>query len=364
MHDPLGSTGRSRSTAADDAIRHLPGIALALMPLLLLHPAVATGQSAQSADPAALSARPYGAGGSVDPAATQVTSAAALGENLLANPGAEAGAISSTGFDVVAIPGWVRTGTVTVVRYATNAGLWPAVSQLGPLLRGNAFFSGGPLVRVDSLRQDIDLSALAATVDSGAVRFDLAGFLGGIGNTTDHAQVQVRFLDGAGAMLAASSIGPVTAADRANVTGLLLRAATGPLPAGARTAAVAITFTGTSGLYVWGFADSVGLSLARVQVAGVEWPAGTTGLHLVVAPDPAVVETSVAFTLPESGAARVEVLDVTGRRVALLAEGARPAGRYEIRWSPRRDGVQPGMYFVRLVTDSGTVVRKLVTLSR
>ncbi len=364
MNGPPRSTGPRRSSpaVAETALR--PVVLFAVTLLLPLLPLIPMGGTARSAESASQFARPLDAAGSAGPAEAQVAAVAVLGENLISNPGAEGGSISVTGFDVVAIPNWTRVGNVNVVRYATSAGLWPATSQAGPVSRGAAFFTGGPLALVDSLRQTVDLSALAATIDSGSVRFDLAAYLGGIGSATDRATVQARFLDASDALLGTATIGPVTASDRANVTGLLLRSASGALPTGARRAAVTLTFTGSSGLYSWGFADSLGLSLSRAAVAGVDWAGGTSGLYLAIAPNPAPGETFVGFTLPASGATRVEVLDVTGRRVALLADDARPAGRYELRWSARQSGAEPGMYFVRLATPSGTLVRKLVTLAR
>ena len=46
---------------------------------------------------------------------------AATGQNLLRNPGAEAGAASAQGWDAVTIPGWsVDSGLPTVVSYGTT----------------------------------------------------------------------------------------------------------------------------------------------------------------------------------------------------------------------------------------------------
>lgn len=354
MDGPSRRVGTRRSTARNTATdRRLAG-RLAVM-LLTILPALPLAT-------ARAFARPVNADG---PTAAEATAAAALHEDLVVNGNAEDGPFSETGREVVAsIPGWTRTDSVNVVGYASGQARWPTASDPGPVVRGVAFFTGGPQDQVDSLHQAIDLSALAATIDSGAVRFDLAAYLGGVKNSDDIVSVQARFLDPFDTLLEAAAIGPVTAADRDSLTGLLLRTASGVLPPGARTALVTITFVGVMGEPSQGLADSVGLSLSRTLVAGVAWPEGTTGLRLVIAPDPAVGDTYVAFTLPATGRARVEVLDVAGRRVALLAEGVRPAGRYELRWSPRQSGAKTGVYFVRLATSSGTLVRRLVALAR
>src|SRR5690606_24918099 len=50
-----------------------------------------------------------------------------------------------------------------------------------------------------------------------------------------------------------------------------------------------------------------------------------------VRPNPVRGTATVAFRLPAPGPVRVALYDVRGRRVAVLAEGARAAGRHEVR---------------------------------
>ncbi|MEL6705237.1 MAG: T9SS type A sorting domain-containing protein [Bacteroidota bacterium] len=76
-------------------------------------------------------------------------------------------------------------------------------------------------------------------------------------------------------------------------------------------------------------------------------------------PNPAVDETTLEIALPEAGPIRVEVLDVLGRRVALLAEGEQPAGYVTLRL--RTDRLAAGSYFVRLrAGDEETTTRLTV----
>ena len=62
--------------------------------------------------------------------------------NLIANPGAQAGAASVQGWDSVTIPGWqTGQGLPTVVRYGTRG--FPAISGRPPAVRGGQLFAGG-----------------------------------------------------------------------------------------------------------------------------------------------------------------------------------------------------------------------------
>ena len=67
-----------------------------------------------------------------------------------------------------------------------------------------------------------------------------------------------------------------------------------------------------------------------------------------IAPNPVAGATlDVSFTLPTSAPAMLELLDVTGRRVASRNAGGKAPGRYTINLA---EGVRlsPGIYMVRL----------------
>lgn len=79
-------------------------------------------------------------------------------------------------------------------------------------------------------------------------------------------------------------------------------------------------------------------------------------------PNPSDGPTRLAFTLPEAGPARIEVLDLAGRRVA-MESGSFAAGTHAWTWDGRgfdRSRVLAGVYFARLVTDQGVRTRRLV----
>jgi len=101
-----------------------------------------------------------------------------------------------------------------------------------------------------------------------------------------------------------------------------------------------------------------GTEIVRSPAVTVEVPGAAGVTRLVGAqPNPFNPETAIVFELARSGPVRLEVFDVSGRRVAVLADGVRPAGRQRVVWQGRDDAgraLPSGAYFARL--DAGTVV--------
>jgi hypothetical protein len=83
-------------------------------------------------------------------------------------------------------------------------------------------------------------------------------------------------------------------------------------------------------------------------------------------PNPFLTGTQVRLDVPaNAGPATVAVFDLSGRRVAILSQGVRPAGRYVLRWDGRDAGgrsVAAGIYFVRMETTALVETRKLTLL--
>ncbi|MGA9117084.1 MAG: putative Ig domain-containing protein [Bacteroidota bacterium] len=68
-------------------------------------------------------------------------------------------------------------------------------------------------------------------------------------------------------------------------------------------------------------------------------------------PNPFNPRTVIAFHIPVASTVRLSVCDILGREVALVADGVRMAGRYEVSWSPGAENgrsVSSGVYFCRL----------------
>ena len=83
-------------------------------------------------------------------------------------------------------------------------------------------------------------------------------------------------------------------------------------------------------------------------------------------PNPAGAgRASIRFDLPVRARVELEVLDLQGRRVRILADRAFAPGRHEIEWDIRDPGgrrVRPGIYLVRMGAGEFRAARKMVVL--
>jgi flagellar hook assembly protein FlgD len=73
--------------------------------------------------------------------------------------------------------------------------------------------------------------------------------------------------------------------------------------------------------------------------------------------------TQVRYQLPSAQHVELDVLDVAGRRVAMLASGKQDAGLHEVSWSARTargERLANGLYFVRLRLGAGTLTHKVI----
>jgi hypothetical protein len=192
------------------------------------------------------------------------SAATAASKNLILNPGAEAGAGSTDG-STVPVPHWavVSGGTFTAVQYGA-AGGFPAKTDPGPTKRGANFFAGGPDSASAMAMQTDSLKAYKGIIASGA-NYTFKAWLGGYADQDDDATVQVAWYKSNGTLTGTVTLGPVTAADRDDQTGLLLQQTTGFIPAGSAKMVVTILMTRAEGDYNDGYADDLSFT---VKAAG------------------------------------------------------------------------------------------------
>jgi hypothetical protein len=80
-------------------------------------------------------------------------------------------------------------------------------------------------------------------------------------------------------------------------------------------------------------------------------------------PNPFSLRTEIHFSIPERAHVRLDVFDVTGRRVTCLLDESLAAARYAVAWRGEdTDGnrVPAGLYFVRLTSGQRTDTAKIL----
>lgn len=86
---------------------------------------------------------------------------------------------------------------------------------------------------------------------------------------------------------------------------------------------------------------------------------------LAISPNPSTGRVALTMAVGEHAGrhARIDILDLAGRRVATVFEGIAPSGSLSVRWEGRTsDGVKAptGVYIVRATVGSRTWTRRLV----
>ncbi len=137
-------------------------------------------------------------------------------------------------------------------------------------------------------------------------------------------------------------------------------------------------------IYYRAMTDPYGTGGTTMLAASASWPtfeeflqelgAGATelsGVQLPKAfelrqnyPNPFNPSTTISYSVPEGGSEiRLEVFDIRGRLVRVLASGAHEQGSYRVRWDGTDEAgraVSSGVYFGRLRAEGFSAVRKMV----
>jgi hypothetical protein len=85
---------------------------------------------------------------------------------------------------------------------------------------------------------------------------------------------------------------------------------------------------------------------------------------MFVSPNPSSGRAQVDYVVSRAGRVRLEVVDVSGRVAATLADGVQAAGRHVASWDGvgTREQLHPGLYFVRLTAPDRASVRKFAVI--
>jgi hypothetical protein len=184
--------------------------------------------------------------------------AQALNTNLLVNPGAEASAGAGDFSTVLPPSGWNTSPGMTAVQYAIAGALDLNTADSALAGGGNNYFAGGVSNPSSTASQTVNLAGLASSIDAGNLRAVLSGYLGGFNNQNDNTTLTAVFRDKASASLGSFTIGPVLAADRANLSGLAFRSNSAVIPVGTRSVDITLLAARTDPSYNDGYADNLG----------------------------------------------------------------------------------------------------------
>ncbi len=176
-----------------------------------------------------------------------------LGLNITVDSGAEA-AQGGTG-EVVPVPLWRTTSTMTAVRYGAPGFPTRAQARAG---KGEAnFFYCGDITAGSMARQRVRIHGRERLTDSGGLALDLSVRIGVAAEDGDAGRMIVRYIDGSGGLLGTLE----TATVQATGGSMSRTRISGAVPAGTRTLQVILQGTGTAGTDCDVYFDNVSVKL-------------------------------------------------------------------------------------------------------
>ena len=92
---------------------------------------------------------------------------------------------------------------------------------------------------------------------------------------------------------------------------------------------------------------------------GVNTPEDVNIQSVRIFPSPVIENTTIEYNLTRPAFVRVEIVDITGRRIQVLNSKNETAGTHRLKWHPL-PGIVSGTYFCRIRTEKGFVMKKLV----
>ena len=289
--------------------------------------------------------------------------AQALGSNLVQNGDAEAGQASSDkNRPVAAIPGWNIVRNPDVANWGDDGRL-SKDNAPGPLDRGKHYFVGGPANSLSSLTQDVDVTAIAGTVDANGVVFNVSAYLGGIASDRATAALTVTFFTAGGTSVKTLTLGPVSDHDDSKVDGLYLRRQIGLVPALTRRINLALVFTGGDSSYNYGAADNVSLLLTTPASGSAQTVLGANLIQNGDAESAAAGDSDQTIALDTPGWVRTGQFDVeqykAGGQFSPFAPGPSDHGKNYFTGGPD-SSLSTGMQDIDVssagsVLDTGTV---------
>ncbi|HUK62728.1 MAG TPA: FlgD immunoglobulin-like domain containing protein, partial [Dongiaceae bacterium] len=153
---------------------------------------------------------------------------------------------------------------------------------------------------------------------------------------------------------------PMTVGPDSSAVDVSVNVPTWSLPTGAATLWARAKDTAGN----WGVAVALPVSVIGAVATGVGDPEAVDFMA-PASPNPFRAATTIRFGLSRPGAVRLELFDLSGRRVRTLADAVMAPGEHVATWDGRDDHGAPaasGVYFLRLVTPATTYHARVVAL--
>jgi hypothetical protein len=123
----------------------------------------------------------------------------------------------------------------------------------------------------------------------------------------------------------------------------------------------ALFLAGSYAQGVGGQAELLGSGMASVSVGAGGGAESGTAL-LAPFPNPVAGAAQLSFTLARATRARLELLDLSGRRAARILDASLASGAHRIAWPA--DALPAGVYWLVLTTPETRLARRVVVLER
>ena len=88
-------------------------------------------------------------------------------------------------------------------------------------------------------------------------------------------------------------------------------------------------------------------------------------VELKAYPNPFNPETNLAFNLKNDSNVKIAIYNIRGQKVRTLCEKHFSSGNHSVRWNGKSDNGSnsaTGVYFVRMITNEGSITKKIIML--
>lgn len=199
-------------------------------------------------------------------AACADANASSTGVNLISNGDAEAGTSGWNAFDGVPM--------LETASYASPVFLYPDAPHGARLFTGS--HDG-----FSAAWQAVDVSDTASAIDAGRVTFNLAAYLGGVGDQEDNPLLYVSFLNAGGAEIDHTELGPIFVDLRDYLTVLGGFRTEGYVPTGTRGIQFSLSMDAPDGDSSGAYADNMSFTLTSAVPEPQTWALMALGLAAV-----------------------------------------------------------------------------------